>query len=146
MSETPAQDLFGIDPGFTRNYNADVHKDCTPCPEAEGKKCDLIGTGIHQPIAVHLEREHGWSPDKIEGMRLGGLLSGKGDLEVLNLGHEAILLFQPARPAEHLPLTEDGYRRNAEECPACAPNLDKMPYPFICPGPTPEATEMKEQA
>jgi len=36
---------------------------------------------------------------------------------------------------KHLALTEDGYRRNAEDCPACIPNLDKMPYPFICPGP-----------
>lgn len=35
----------------------------------------------------------------------------------------------------HLPLSEDGYRANAEDCPACVPNLHKMAYPYICPGP-----------
>ena len=81
-----------------RDYNADVHNDCTPCPQGEGKKCDLIGTGIHEGIERHLGVGHGWSDDKIEGLRLGGMLSGKGDLEVLNLAHEGILLFAPRTP------------------------------------------------
>lgn len=46
---------------------------------------------------------------------------------------EAIASIMKALAPRHLPLTEDGYRRNAEDCPAC--DLAKMPYPYICPGP-----------
>jgi hypothetical protein len=77
------------------NYNVDVHKDCSPCPSREGERCKKIGTGLHETIETHLRERHGWSTDKIAGVRLGGMLSGKGDLEVLHLAHDGILLFSP---------------------------------------------------
>lgn len=82
------------------NYNADVHTDCTPCPVRNGEKCDLIGTGLHQPAERHLREAHKWSEDKVLGVRLGGMLSGKGDLEVLALAHDGILMFAPRTPRD----------------------------------------------
>lgn len=79
------------------NYNIDVHKDCSLCPQAKGEKCDLIGTGVHETITDHLIG-HGWSLDKVNGIVLGGLLSGKGQLEILHLAHDGILLFSPHTP------------------------------------------------
>ncbi len=34
----------------------------------------------------------------------------------------------------HLPLTEDGYAANAEDCDACGLIWNQLSYPYICPG------------
>lgn len=48
---------------------------------------------------------------------------------------EALASIMRALKPRHLPLVDGKYGANAEDCPACIPNLDKMPYPFTCPGP-----------
>jgi hypothetical protein len=74
-------------------FQYDHHKDCSPCPSHAGKKCDLIGTGVHEPIQIHLERAHGFSQDKTSGLALAARLLGKTDTEVYVLAHQGVLLF-----------------------------------------------------
>lgn len=78
-------------------FQYDVHKDCTPCSnhEGEGRSCDLIGTGAHEPIDQHLMRVHGYSQDKMDGMRIAARVLGKDEIEVFVLAHMGILMFQP---------------------------------------------------
>jgi hypothetical protein len=83
-----------------REFQYDTHKDCSHCPQHAGSKCDLIGTGIHEPMEVHLTRVHGYSQDKMAGMALAARLFGKTDAEAYVLAHQGILLFAPRTSAD----------------------------------------------
>lgn len=83
-------------------YPPDIHRDCSFCPlEEQGggwasSKCDLIGTGIHQPPDVHLMEVHGYSQDKVNGIMLGAKATGYDEMTTLYRVHQFILLFAPA--------------------------------------------------
>jgi len=77
-------------------FQCDIHKDCAPCPAYNPYgKCGSIGTGIHEMIDMHLMRAHGYSKDKMDGLRIASRVAGMQDIEIMVLAHQAILLFEP---------------------------------------------------
>ena len=94
----------------------EIHRDETPCPQDEvhvengvtiAKRCDRIGTGVHQAPDLHLMNYHGYSQDKIDGIRLGARVFGESEEKALWLVHQFVLLFQPAHVSEENPPAHD---------------------------------------
>lgn len=77
-------------------HRYEVHKDESPCEINESNStCPQIGTGIHEPIDVHLARAHGLNDDVLRGIRMGAKTSGVDEITAMFNVHAGIMMFQP---------------------------------------------------